>query len=151
MRWISFSGSMLESFAEFTRGLRHFIPIIHPWSEILLCSTPSAFLTDDQTVACAFDFVHKKNAGFFELLKDYRSSVLKRVPFAAKMISNVASELYTRRILDDFKDLQLIGFSLGSHIAGKVARLLRTAFGTMIPRIFGNFHIFFFNSICVLN
>lgn len=107
------------------------------------CVYPLAFLTDNQTVACAFDFVHKKNARTFKMLTDYRSSVLKRVPFAAKMISNVASEMYMRRILNDFKDLQLIGFSLGAHIAGKVGRLLRTAYGIIIPRIFGNFHNFF--------
>lgn len=67
---------------------------LSPQSNFFHCPTPLAFLTDDQTVACAFDFVHKKNFRTFRMLTDYRSSVQKRVPFAAKIITNIASEMY---------------------------------------------------------
>lgn len=63
---------------------------------------------------------------------------MNRVPFVARIVRNVAAEMYMNKVLNSFEDFQIIGFSLGTHIAGVAARLLRSAFGETVPRIFGN-------------
>lgn len=101
-------------------------------------------ITDDRTVVCAFDFVQKKYEGFWDHFAKYPSTVLSRVPFAAKIIKNVASQMYMNRVFEHFEDFQIIGFSLGTHIAGVTARLLQNAFGEMVLRIFGKFDYLLF-------
>lgn len=96
-------------------------------------------ITDDQTVVCAFDFVHTKNTQIWDHFVDYQPTVLNRVPFVAKIIANVASQMYMSRVFEYFEDFQIIGFSLGTHVAGVTARLLRKKFGETVPRIFGKF------------
>lgn len=98
---------------------------------------------------CAFDFPHKEVIGVFGLIVDYRSTVLNRVPFVAKIVKNVAAEMYVHNVLKNFDDFQIIGFSLGTHIAGVTARLLQTDFGFTVPRIFGKcYHLLFNTNAC---
>lgn len=101
------------------------------------------FIQDDQTIVCAFDFLHKEDIGTLSLVLDYRSTVLNRVPFVARIVKNVAAEMYMHNVLENFDDFQIIGFSLGTHIAGITARLLQTEFNVTVPRIFGKcYHLF---------
>lgn len=106
------------------------------------------FIEDDKTVVCAFDFLHKEGLGSLSLVLDYRSTVLNRVPFVAKIVKNVAAEMYVHNVFENFDDFQIIGFSLGTHIAGVAARLLQTEFGATVPRIFGKYHNLFNLNLC---
>lgn len=65
----------------------------------------------------------------------------------AKIVKNVAAEMYVHNVLEHFDDFQIIGFSLGSHIAGVTARLLQTEFDVTVPRIFGKCYQLF-NTNC---
>lgn len=94
-------------------------------------------ITDDQTVVCAFDFLHKEEIGGLNAFADYRTVVMSRVPFVAKLIKNVAAEMYESKVFTTFDDFQFIGFSLGTHIAGVSARLIKTELGHEVSRIFG--------------
>lgn len=74
-----------------------------------------------------------------KLVLDYRKVVKKRVPFAAEIIANVAKQMYERKVFDSFQNIQLIGFSLGCHVAGFVGRNIKEKLKKDIPRIFGKF------------
>lgn len=97
-------------------------------------------MTDDQSIVCAFDFLHKEEIGDLMAFADYRTVVMTRVPFVAKVIKNVAAEMFEKKVFTTFDDFQFIGFSLGSHIAGVTARLIRTELGHDVSRIFGENH-----------
>lgn len=94
-------------------------------------------ITDNQTIVCAFDFLHKEEIGELNAFADYRTVVITRVPFVAKVIKNVAAEMFEKKVFTTFDDFEFIGFSLGTHIAGVTARLIRTELGHVVSRIFG--------------
>lgn len=81
--------------------------------------------------------MHTSCQNELNLVLDYRKVVKKRVPFAAEIISNVAKQMYEREVFDTFQNVQLIGFSLGCHVAGFVSRNIKEKLKTDIPRIFG--------------
>lgn len=94
-------------------------------------------MTDNRTIVCAFDFLHKELIGELDAFADYRTVVMTRVPFVAELIKNVAAEMFEKEVFTTFEDFQFIGFSLGTHIAGVTARLIRTELGHEVSRIFG--------------
>lgn len=91
-------------------------------------------------MVCIFDFVHKNDLGSFSAIFDYRSMAMNRVPFTAEIIKNIAVEMYEKKVFSSFDNFQMIGFSLGAHIAGVTARLIKAKLGIEVPRIFGKFH-----------
>lgn len=86
--------------------------------------------------------MHTSYQNGFKLVVNYRKVVKKRVPFAAEIIGNVVKQMYERKVFDSFQNVQLIGFSLGCHVAGFVGRHIKEKLQKDIPRIFGKFSHF---------
>lgn len=82
--------------------------------------------------------MHTSYQNELKMVVDYRKVVKKRVPFAAEIIANVAKQMYERKVFDSFQNVQLIGFSLGCHVAGFVGRNIKEKLKKDIPRIFGD-------------
>lgn len=57
---------------------------------------------------CAFDFVHKKYEEFRDHFANYQLTVLSRVPFAAKLMKNVACQMNMNRVFEHLEDFQII-------------------------------------------
>lgn len=72
------------------------------------------------------------------MFPDYRKQVQKRVPFAAKIIKNVVAEMYGQ-VFNSFENFDFVGFSLGAHVAGYTAKLIKSELGQTVSRIFGKF------------
>lgn len=86
---------------------------------------------------CLFDYKHKKEFGLFGAIFDFQKTARNRVPFVAKILKDLASEMHKQKVFSTFEDFELIGFSLGAHIAGTTARMIKSELGHEIPRIFG--------------
>lgn len=100
------------------------------------------WIKDRNTVVCKFDFIHKEEVGACCMFPDYRKQVQKRVPFAAKIIKSVVAEMYMK-VFDSFENFDMVGFSLGAHVAGYTAKLIKSQLGETVSRIFGNFYFHF--------
>lgn len=86
---------------------------------------------------CLFDYKHKKNLGFFGSILNFKEMAMKRVPFVANILKELASEMHTQQVFSTFEDFEFIGFSIGCHIVGTTARMIKSELGHEIPRIFG--------------